>query len=125
MKLTDEQIKSIHYTLCDTVGSDYKTMAHAIESTVLEQHKKEMQEQCRIIGMGAERELALLSKLEEQKKLILQMTEALGDCLEDSRDALTHQILTYGENYRPERVAYMRKTVTDAEAVLTAAQRMV
>ena len=30
--LTDEQIKVIHFDLCNTVGSDYKTVARAIEA---------------------------------------------------------------------------------------------
>jgi len=30
--LTDEQIKVIHFNLCNTVGSDYKTVARAIEA---------------------------------------------------------------------------------------------
>jgi hypothetical protein len=30
--LTDEEIKLIHFDLCNTVGSDYKTIARAIEA---------------------------------------------------------------------------------------------
>lgn len=60
-------------------GEDFPDMCERVELLVeLRGPNHEELEQCRIIGMGAERELALMAKVERQAKLIEQCKEALA-----------------------------------------------
>lgn len=56
--------------------------------------------------------------LRRQHEAIKQLRECLIDCLDDSRQAVCEYEVTYGEHFRPQRLAAMRKTVTDAEQAL-------
>lgn len=54
------------------------------------------------------------------KKLLKQALDALIDSVDDSRDVLTAHLADWGESWRPERIAAMRKTVADTEAAIAA-----
>jgi hypothetical protein len=69
--------------------------------------------------LGFEEAAAMLRK---QDAVIKQLREALIDCLDDSREAVGNYEVTYGEHFRPQRLAAMRKTVADAEAALAATE---
>ena len=55
--------------------------------------------------------------IERQHEAIRVLRECLRDCLDDSRQVAEEYAASYG-NYRPERLAAMRKTVADAEKAL-------
>ena len=61
---------------------------------------------------------ALLATEQNLRERVKAMEEALTDCLEDSREAVTSHVLSYGENYRPARLAAMRETVAKADSLL-------
>ena len=54
------------------------------------------------------------------KKLLQQALDALEDCVPDSVEMLAARVETYGENFRPVRLAAIRKSVSDAEATIEA-----
>lgn len=56
------------------------------------------------------------------KQLLQQALDALIDSVDDSRDVLNAHLADWGPNYRPERIAAMRKTIADGEAAIAALQ---
>ena len=56
--------------------------------------------------------------LRRQHEAIKQLRECLRDCLDDSRQAVFDHEVNYGEYFRPQRLAAVRKTVADAEQAL-------
>lgn len=57
-----------------------------------------------------------------QHELIQKLTAALKECVEDSEAAIVEHIQKYGQQYKAQRVAAMRKQVADARAALAAAE---
>jgi ABC-type nitrate/sulfonate/bicarbonate transport system substrate-binding protein len=53
------------------------------------------------------------------QELVQPLVEALAECVEDSQSVVDQYIQAYGENFRPARLAAMRKTVSDALAALS------
>jgi hypothetical protein len=47
-----------------------------------------------------------------------KLAEALRDCVEDSQAEVDRYVQSYGENFRPARLAAMRKQVADAREAL-------
>ena len=54
------------------------------------------------------------------RPLLKQALDALIDSVDDSRDVLNAHLDNFGMYYRPERVAAMRRTVTDGDAAIAA-----
>lgn len=58
------------------------------------------------------------SDLLTAREAIKVLRECLIDCLDDSRQAVFDHEVNYGEYFRPQRLAAVRKTVADAEKAL-------
>lgn len=56
------------------------------------------------------------------QRLIELLRTSLENCVEDSEELINAHIASYGEKYRPERLAAMRKVVADARYALTLPQ---
>ena len=68
-------------------------------------------------SISEEQQLEAAEMLRRQHEAIKVLRECLRDCLDDSRQVAEEYAASYG-NYRPERLAAMRKTVADAEQAL-------
>ncbi len=70
-------------------------------AALLRRQEEEIQEQCRLNGMGAEREARLLARIAEQKAALMQAREALifagniwhMNCPKDSAIAALNELL--------------------------------
>lgn len=51
-----------------------------------------------------------------------ELLRCLIDCVEDSEECLQRHLDSYGETYKPQRVAAMRKCISDAKAAIDAAR---
>ena len=47
-----------------------------------------------------------------------ELVEALELCVEDSGDAVSYQVATYGENWKPDRLAALRSQIATARALI-------
>ena len=47
-----------------------------------------------------------------------ELVEALELCVEDSEDAVSYQVATYGENWKPDRLAALRSQIATARALI-------
>lgn len=54
------------------------------------------------------------------RELLKQAHDALIGSVDDSRDVLTAHLADWGESWRPERIAAMRKTIADGDAAIAA-----
>lgn len=51
-----------------------------------------------------------------------QLLEALQECVEDSQEAVNAYVATYGEQWKPHRLAALRATVAKARAAIARAK---
>jgi hypothetical protein len=72
--------------------------------------------------MSCNGDAEIAAELRAQHELIQTLTAAIEGCIDEAEEAVTRHILSFGEKYKPARIAAMRKQVADARAALAAAE---
>ena len=66
--------------------------------------------------------LARAEKAQRVREALEAATDSLEGCVDDTRAAVDSYVATYGENFRPQRLAYMRECVAKADAAIEGAR---
>ena len=64
----------------------------------------------------------VMQELRDQHELIQKLKAALEGCIDEADQAVTNHVLNYGEDWKPVRLAALRKQVADAREALAAAE---
>jgi len=64
----------------------------------------------------------VMQQIRDQHELIQKLKTALEGFIDEAEEAVTNHVLSYGEHYKPARLAALRKQVADAREAIAAAE---